>query len=108
MVRRILARHCLIALALLGKAETRFALKALVHTYEVVGKNTDTVLEEIDSILEAEQLAMRDVHAASFDGTSRIVFSVEASRTEHDGLLVRLHQSRQFSSIRVLGSAIVE
>jgi putative Mg2+ transporter-C (MgtC) family protein len=98
----------LIALALLGKAETRFALKSVVHTYEVAGKSTDTVLEELDSILEAEQLAMRDVHAASFDGASRIVFGVEASRTEHDTLLVRLHQCKQFSSIRVLGSAIIE
>jgi putative Mg2+ transporter-C (MgtC) family protein len=98
----------LIALALLGKAETRFALKAIVHTYEVAGKDTDTVLDELDSILEAEQLAMRDVHAASFDGTSRIVFGVEASRTEHDTLVVRLHQCKQFSSIRVLGSAIAE
>src|SRR5690242_6768795 len=98
----------LIALALLGKAETRFSLKALMHTYEVTAKDTDVALEELDKILDAEQLAMRDVHAASFDGTSRIVFGVEASRNEHDALLVRLHQSRMFPSVRMLGSAIVE
>ncbi len=98
----------LIALALLGKMETRFALKAIVHTYEVNAKGVDVALEELDTILEAEQLSMRDVHAASFEGTSRVVFGVEASRTEHDALLVRLHQNRQFSSIRVLGSATVE
>ena len=98
----------LIALALLGKAETHFSLKALLHTYEVSAKSTDEALEELDRILDAEQLAMRDVHATSFDGTSRIVFGVEASRNEHDALLVRLHQSRLFSAVRVLGSAIVE
>ena len=38
----------LIALALLGKAETRFSLKALLHTYEVVAKGTDMALEELD------------------------------------------------------------
>src|SRR5438067_4471825 len=48
----------LIALALLGKAETRFSLKALLHTYEVVAKGTDMALEELDGILDAEQLSM--------------------------------------------------
>jgi putative Mg2+ transporter-C (MgtC) family protein len=98
----------LIALALLGKMETRFALKATVHTYEVVAKAIDVALEDLDVILDAEQLSMRDVHAASFDATSRVVFAVEASRTEHDALLVRLHQCRNFSSIRVLASAVGE
>src|SRR6059058_4924479 len=50
----------LIALALLGKAEKRFSLKALLHTYEIVAKGTDVALEELNGILEAEQLAMRD------------------------------------------------
>lgn len=98
----------LIALALLGKVETHFSLKSIVHSYEVTGKNTDVVLDELDTILEAEQLAMRDVHAAAFEGMSRIVFGVEASRPEHDALIVRLHQSSQFSSIKSLGSTVVE
>lgn len=98
----------LIALALLGKMETHFALKSVVHTYEITGKNTDIVLDELDTILEGEQLSMRDVHAASFDSMSRVVFGVEASRLEHDVLLVRLHQSSQFSSIKSLGSTVVE
>jgi putative Mg2+ transporter-C (MgtC) family protein len=98
----------LIALALLGKMETRFALKSVVHTYEITGKNTDVVLDELDTILEREQLSMRDVHTASFEGLSRIVFGVEASRFEHDALIVRMHRSSQFSSIKSLGSTVVE
>jgi uncharacterized membrane protein YhiD involved in acid resistance len=98
----------LIALGLLGKLETRFALKAVVHTYEVTGKNTDSVLDELDGILEAEKLSMRDVHAASFDGASRVVFGVEASRLEHDALVVRMHQSSQLASITSLGSTVAE
>ena len=98
----------LVCLALLGRMESRYSLKGLVHTYEVTGKSTDVVLDELDTILESEQLSMRDVHAASFENMSRIVFGVDASRVEHDSLLVRLHQCSQFSSIKVLATTAVE
>ncbi|HZQ68964.1 MAG TPA: MgtC/SapB family protein [Terriglobales bacterium] len=98
----------LIALALLGSLEGRYALKATVHTYEVKGKSTDSVLDELNRILETERLAMRDVHAASFEDSSRVIFGVEASRPEHDALVLQLYQSSQFSSVKPLGNIVAE
>ena len=94
----------LIALALLGKMEAYFQLKALAFTYEVTGPSTEALLGELNRILDEEKLAMQQVHAVSTDGHSRVVFEVECVRPEHDALRRRLHQSQVFSSVRSLGS----
>src|SRR5947199_4373667 len=94
----------LIALALLGKMEAYFQLKALACTYEVTGPSTEALLGELNRILDEEKLAMQQVHAVSTDGHSRVVFEVECVRPEHDALRRRLHQSQVFSSVRSLGS----
>src|SRR3989454_10075884 len=57
----------LIALALLGKMEAYFELKAFDFTYEVTGPGTEAILGELNRILDEEKLAMRQVHAVSTD-----------------------------------------
>jgi len=94
----------LIALALLGKMEAYFQLKALAFTYEVTGPSTEALLGELNRILDEEKLAMQQVHAVSTDGHSRVVFEVECVRPEHDALRRRLHESQIFSSASSLGS----
>jgi putative Mg2+ transporter-C (MgtC) family protein len=94
----------LIALAMLGKLERRYALKSTQCVYEVTGQNTETILSELNRILDEERLGMQDVHAVSMDGHSRVVFGVECVRTEREALSLRLHQSSVFSNINSLGS----
>jgi putative Mg2+ transporter-C (MgtC) family protein len=94
----------LIALALLGQVERRLELKSMRFTYEVTGNATDTVLNELSHLLDAEELGMEDVNAASMDGLSRVAFSVKCVRPEADLLTIRLHESSLFSSVRRVGS----
>jgi putative Mg2+ transporter-C (MgtC) family protein len=94
----------LIALALLGQLERRLELKSMRFTFEVTGKATDTVLNELSHILDTEELGMEDVNAASLDGSSRVAFSVKCVRPEADLLTIRLHESSLFSSVRRVGA----
>ena len=94
----------LIALALLGQFEKRLSLRSLSYTFEVTGKNTDAVLNELSKMLAAEELDMEEINAVSADGSSRVVFSVKCVKTQEEDLNVRLHESGVFSSVRMLGS----
>jgi len=94
----------LIALALLGQFEKRLSLRSLSYTFEVTGKNTDAVLNELSKVLAAAELDMEEINAVSADGSSRIVFSVKCVKTQEEDLNVRLHESGVFSSVRMLGS----
>jgi len=94
----------LIALALLGQFEKRLSLRSLSYTFEVTGKNTDAVLNELSKVLAAAELDMEEINAVSADGSSRVVFSVKCVKTQEEDLNVRLHESGVFSSVRMLGS----
>jgi len=94
----------LIALALLGQLERRFELKSMRFTFEVTGKTTDTVLNELSHVLDAEELGMEDVNAVGLDGLARIAFSVKCVRPEADVLTIRLHESSLFSSVKRVGA----
>jgi putative Mg2+ transporter-C (MgtC) family protein len=94
----------LIALAALGRLEGIFEVKAQAVTYEVIGPGTDTILGELNRVLEVENLDMQDVHSATADGHSRLVFTVHCVRSENEALNVRLHQSSVFGSVQFLGS----
>ena len=60
-------------------------------------------MDEVNRVLEEESLGMQNVHAASTDGQSRVVFTVDCERAEHDALNIRLRESQLFSSVRSLG-----
>src|SRR6266487_1579850 len=62
----------LIALALLGQFEKRLSLRSLSYTFEVTGKNTDAVLNELSKVLAAAELDMEEINAVSADGSSRV------------------------------------
>ncbi len=65
----------LIALVVLGSLEHTFALKSLIITYEVTGRNVDGMLREVNRILDTEQLTMQSVHIASAAPDFRMVFA---------------------------------
>lgn len=95
----------LLALAALGKLERHFERKHRMVNYEVTGPNTDGVLAELDRILSEKNLGLRDVHAASLDGRSRVVFAVKGLTPGDATFDLRLHQSSVFMSVQSLGDS---
>src|SRR5450755_360300 len=55
-------------------------------TYEVTGRNVDSMLREVNDILDDQQLAMHSVHIANTDPGFRLVFSVDGGREQQKGL----------------------
>lgn len=94
----------LIALALLGRMEARLKLRSILVTYEVTGADANGVIAEVNRVLESEKHAMHDVRIGGTPGQSRVVFSVEGSRREHEQLDLRLHESSVFSTVSTLPS----
>src|SRR5882672_4945743 len=94
----------LIALALLGNLEGRFALKTTITTFEVTGTNVEAMLREVNRILEAEKLTMHDVHLAPMNGQSRLIFGVDCAREDRNVLTLRLHESNVFASVATVGT----
>jgi len=94
----------LISLTFLGKAERYLTHRSMLIAYEVTGTNTETMLREINRILENRRKIIQNVHAASSAGHSRIVFSVEASQSEQRELEQLLRESSLFSEVKCLGA----
>ena len=95
----------LLALYTLGRMEARFELKPLLVNYEVLGENADTVIAELNRILQDEHQGMTSVQITKIDGLSRVQFSVDARRQEQHALLDRLRQSNLLRSVNSLGPA---
>jgi putative Mg2+ transporter-C (MgtC) family protein len=94
----------LLALALLGRLERAYELRTIVTTYEVTGRNVDSMLREINRILDGEKLTMQSVHLASADPDFRIVFAVDCERDEQNVFSLRLHESNVFAAVTTLGT----
>ena len=94
----------LLALAVLGRMERGFALRTALYTYEVVGRNVEAMLREVNRMLEEQKLTMQSVHLAAVDGESRLVFAVDCEREEQGLFLIRLHESNVFGSVKALGT----
>jgi putative Mg2+ transporter-C (MgtC) family protein len=94
----------LMALAVLGRLERTYELRTIVTTYEVTGRNVDSMLREINRILDGEKLTMQSVHLASADPDFRIVFAVDCERDEQNVFSLRLHESNVFASVTTLGT----
>ena len=92
----------LIALGVLGRLEAHFRLRSVLLTYEVTGSSAESVVSDLNRLLDSEKQTMRDVRVAAHPGQVRVVFSVEASRREHDQLDLLLHQSNAFSAVNLL------
>ncbi|HEV2689860.1 MAG TPA: MgtC/SapB family protein, partial [Bryobacteraceae bacterium] len=80
----------LIALALLGRLERTYELRTVITTYEVTGRNVDSMLREVNRILDNEKLTMQSVHLAAAEPESRIVFALDCQREEHTVFDIRL------------------
>lgn len=94
----------LIALALLGRLERAYALRTIATTYEVTGRNVDSMLREVNRVLDDQKLTMQSVHLASADPDFRMVFTVDCEREEQSLFALRLHESNVFAAITTLGT----
>ncbi|MBZ5548935.1 MAG: MgtC/SapB family protein [Acidobacteriia bacterium] len=94
----------LIALALLGRLERTYALRTALTTYEVTGRNVDSMLREVNRILNEEKLTMQRVHLASADPDFRLVFAVDCEREEQNVFSLRLHESNVFAAVTPLAT----
>lgn len=93
----------LISLSFLGKFERSLSLRFVSIAYEVIGPATESMLRELNRILETRQKTLQNVHAASSDGQSRILFSVEGSQSEQKELEQLLRESSLFTQVKSLG-----
>ncbi len=80
----------LVALHALGMVDTKWNLKPISMTYEIEALNADEVLGEVNSILEEENRPMSSIQIGRTDGHYRVVFTVDAMRSEHDQIVSRL------------------
>ena len=94
----------LIALVVLGRMEVVFSLKMFATSYEVMGRNVDAMLREVNRILDAEQLTMHSIHIADADPDFRLVFAVDGEREQQNELSIKLHESNAFSTVTTLGT----
>jgi putative Mg2+ transporter-C (MgtC) family protein len=94
----------LIALAVLGKLETRFLIKDQQVTYEVTGPGAEGLLIEANRVLDQVRRTMHNVRVAGAPEHVRVMFSVEASKDDQEEIRILLHQSSVFSTVSSLGT----
>jgi putative Mg2+ transporter-C (MgtC) family protein len=94
----------LLALVVLGHLEGVYLLKTMLTTYEVTGQNVDSMLREVNRILDTEQLTMQSVHMGGEEPAFRMVFAVDCEREQQNLFSIRLHESNVFASVHSLGA----
>jgi putative Mg2+ transporter-C (MgtC) family protein len=80
----------LLALLALGAMETRWNLKPFAVCYELEASNAEDLVAKVNNVLTDENRTMRSVELMKTDGHYRMNFCVDALRTEHDALSLRL------------------
>jgi putative Mg2+ transporter-C (MgtC) family protein len=98
----------LISLHVLGLLETKFSLKLMQMTYEVSGEDPTVVVDGINTALADEHKRMQGVQLARVNNHSRVQFSVDATRVEHERLLARLRQIPVARHVECLGAIETE
>lgn len=84
----------LLTLLLLGWVEQRFNLKDIAINYAIVtGKTSEEIVNEVSELVDDCEAVVRGTRLAKYDGKVKIVFTVDATRSEHKVLAARLRQS---------------
>jgi putative Mg2+ transporter-C (MgtC) family protein len=94
----------LLALAVLGKLERRFAIQSSAVTYEVTGRSAEAILIEAKRTLDEVHATMQNVRVAGEPGHVRAMFTVAGPPEDHQQINLLLHQSTVFSTVGSLGS----
>ena len=84
----------LLSLLLLGWLEQRFSLKDVAVNYSVVsGKTSEQIVNEVNEIVDDCEATLRGTRLSTHDDKVKMIFTVDATRTEHKRLAARFHQS---------------
>ena len=94
----------LLALAVLGNLERRFAMRSAMVTYEVTGASAESILIETNRTLDEAHACMQNVRVAGEAGHVRVMFAIDGSHEDHQRINLLLHQSTVFSTVASLGS----
>jgi len=94
----------LLALAVLGKLERRFAMHSTSVTYEVTGAGAEAILVEANRMLDEARATMQNVRVAGQPGHVRVMFTVDGPPEDQQQINLLLHQSTVFSTVGSLGS----
>lgn len=89
----------IVGLLLLGAVETRFNLKPITVSYDVISsqcENSDPVVAELNHVLELAGLSMQTVHVdKTADNHCRVQFTIEAFRSQQEALVQRIKSLSQ-------------
>jgi len=89
-----------LALHLLGILERNLNLKPLTMNYTIVSeKAADTLVAEVNSIMEDQGKEMQSMHLSRFGEKEKLVFRVDGTRQEHKLLMEQLRQSPDISNL---------
>lgn len=92
----------LIALVALGQAETRFNLKPVTVSYQLISaecESTEPFLNSVNRVLADAGLTMQTVNMDKLQGQCRLHFSVAAYRSKQSELAARLKNVPQISTM---------
>jgi putative Mg2+ transporter-C (MgtC) family protein len=93
----------LLALLVLGWAETQFNLKPICMTYSVVADMTsDALVDAVNELLEDEGKELRSLHLSGSNGKRRIMFTVDATRHEHKEMMDALRRSTDLHNFEAI------
>jgi putative Mg2+ transporter-C (MgtC) family protein len=98
----------LVSLHFLGFLETRFNLKPVPMSYDVRGENGDELVNAVNSILEEERRSMQTVQLGRVDSDHRMIFRVDAMKSEHTQIMAKLRQSTAIKRIESMTPEDVE
>ena len=94
----------LISLHFLGFLETRLNLKPVPMSYDVRGENGEEIVAAVNSILDEERRPMQSIQLSRVNGDQRIIFRVDALRSEHTQITNKLRQTTAIKRIESVTS----
>jgi putative Mg2+ transporter-C (MgtC) family protein len=97
-----------IALFSLGHLEVTFNLKDLLITYEVTGRTTEEITNEVNRLLERQHRMMQNMFTASTPDHVRVQFDVGGCNRDQKNFLRALEASHVFGSVTRIGMVAQE
>jgi putative Mg2+ transporter-C (MgtC) family protein len=93
----------LLALLLLGWAETRFNLKPLAMSYSVVSeKSSDEIVDAVNELIEEQGKEIRSMHLSKMNGKRKIIFTIQATHHEHHHMMDALRRSADLNNFEAI------
>ena len=92
----------LVALSVLGWLENHFRNRSVVMSYEVVGRDLQKSMAEVNRVLTEQHHKMREIRMDTDRGYHRVQFSVGADPKEHAALTEKLRRCAELERVEIL------